>query len=135
MHIMHVVSNLGLNALLYCVVGTVGQMIPLITNFFKLQADGQWNLYQYHVDFNPHLESKRLRIALLHSHAEILGGTRAFDGMVLFMPKKLPQEVGLINTLLYLFKTMQHFLFNWAKFCQPRKIILLVYGFKCILIL
>ena len=91
----HIYCNFGLYAIIFiCVVGKTGQPIPLITNFFKLQAEETWNLYQYHVDFNPQLESKRLRIALLHSHAKILGGTRAFDGMVLFMPEKLQEEVS-----------------------------------------
>jgi hypothetical protein len=39
-----------------------------------------------------------LRIALLFNHEELLGKTRAFDGMVLFLPKKLPDQVGLCSS-------------------------------------
>ena len=73
--------------------GNSGAQIQVITNYFNLEQAPDWHLYQYHVDFNPAVESKRMRIALLCSHEEIIGRTKAFDGMVLFLPKKLPQQV------------------------------------------
>ena len=79
--------------------GVSGAQIQVITNYFNLEQAPDWHLYQYHVDFNPPVESKRMRIALLCSHEELIGKTKAFDGMVLFLPKKLQEQV-LINSLL-----------------------------------
>ncbi|XP_073404629.1 piwi-like protein 1 [Dendrobates tinctorius] len=69
--------------------GTSGTIIALVTNHIKLVSRPQWALYQYHVDFNPAMESKRLRYALLYQHEETIGKARAFDGTVLFLPKRL----------------------------------------------
>ncbi|XP_078456722.1 piwi-like protein 1 [Lampetra fluviatilis] len=69
--------------------GLSGQPVKLLTNYFKLLSRKTWMVYQYHVTFSPELESKRLRIALLHEHNELLGETRAFDGCILYLPKKL----------------------------------------------
>lgn len=69
-------------------------MLPIMTNYFKLECAPDWHMYQYHVDFNPQIENKRMRIALLFHHSELLGETRAFDGMMLYLPKRLPQEVS-----------------------------------------
>ncbi|TNN69054.1 Piwi-like protein 1 [Liparis tanakae] len=51
-----------------------------------------WVLYQYHVDFNPPMEARRLRYALLYQHEEVLGSARSFDGAMLFLPLKLPDK-------------------------------------------
>lgn len=80
--------------------GNSGQPIPLKTNYFNLEQAPDWHLYQYHVGFNPELDSKKLRIALLYHHEELLGKTRAFDGMTLYLPHKLQNVVG------WLFKSL-----------------------------
>ena len=51
-------------------------------------------MYQYHVSFNPEVTSKSLRQGMLKEHKEMLGDTRVFDGMILFMPRRLPQDVS-----------------------------------------
>ena len=73
--------------------GASGTQIQVITNYFNLEQAPDWHLYQYHVDFNPPVESKRMRIALLCSHEDLIGKTKAFDGMVLFLPIKLQNQV------------------------------------------
>ena len=83
---------------MFCFTGTSGTQLPLMSNYFRLESAPDWHLYQYHIDFNPPCDSKRLRIALLFNHEELLGKTRAFDGMVLFLPKKLPDQVGLCSS-------------------------------------
>jgi aubergine-like protein len=62
-------------------------------NFFKLAYDAEWRMYQYHVDFNPPVENKKMKSALLMSHRELIGDVRAFDGMILYLPHRLPQNV------------------------------------------
>ncbi|KAG8597458.1 hypothetical protein GDO81_002286 [Engystomops pustulosus] len=69
--------------------GISGHVIQLCTNYVKLVARPQWVLYQYHVDYNPPMESRALRIALLYQHDDLIGKARAFDGAVLFLPKRL----------------------------------------------
>ncbi|XP_052219954.1 piwi-like protein 1 [Dreissena polymorpha] len=73
--------------------GTSGQPIPLKANYFRLEQAPDWHLYQYHVDFKPDVDSKRLRIGLLYSHEELLGPTKAFDGMTLYLPHRLQNTV------------------------------------------
>ncbi|XP_051887860.1 piwi-like protein 1 [Pristis pectinata] len=73
--------------------GVSGSVIHLITNFIRLISRPQWVLYQYHVDYNPQMESRRLRTVLLFMHDKVLGRTRVFDGTLLFLPKKLEERV------------------------------------------
>ncbi|XP_063820686.1 piwi-like protein 1 isoform X3 [Pseudophryne corroboree] len=69
--------------------GVTGKTIQISSNHIKLVARPQWVLYQYHIDFNPQMESKRLRSALLYQHDELIGKAHAFDGTILFLPKRL----------------------------------------------
>ncbi|XP_074777312.1 piwi-like protein 1 isoform X1 [Athene noctua] len=73
--------------------GSSGSMIKLTANYFRLTSRPQWALYQYHVGYNPEMEARRLRSALLFQHEELIGKTRAFDGSILFLPKKLGNKV------------------------------------------
>ncbi|KAF3696050.1 Piwi-like protein 1 [Channa argus] len=72
--------------------GTTGSTIQLAANFFRILSRPQWVLYQYHVDFKPPMESRRLRSALLFQHEEALGSARSFDGAILFLPLRLPSK-------------------------------------------
>ncbi|XP_063807045.1 piwi-like protein 1 isoform X2 [Pseudophryne corroboree] len=69
--------------------GVSGSTIQLVTNHIKLVSRPQWVLYQYHIDYNPQMESRRLRTALLYQHEETIGKAHAFDGTLLFLPKRL----------------------------------------------
>ncbi|XP_065594749.1 piwi-like protein 1 isoform X1 [Cyrtonyx montezumae] len=73
--------------------GSSGAMIKLFANFFRLTSRPQWALYQYHIDYNPEMEARRLRSALLFQHEDLIGKTRAFDGSILFLPKKLANKI------------------------------------------
>ncbi|KAK5606868.1 Piwi-like protein 1 [Crenichthys baileyi] len=77
--------------------GTSGATIRLTANYFRILSRPQWVLYQYHVDYKPPMESRRLRSALLFQHAEILGSARSFDGAMLFLPQRLHSK----ETVLY----------------------------------
>ncbi|KAM6944761.1 piwi-like protein 1 [Lycodopsis pacificus] len=77
--------------------GTSGTPIRLTANFFRILSRPQWVLYQYHVDFDPPMEARRLRTALLFQHEETLGSARTFDGALLFLPRRLPNK----ETVLY----------------------------------
>lgn len=73
--------------------GVTGNPIQLTANFFRILSRPQWVLYQYHVDFKPQMESRRLRSALLFQHEETLGSARSFDGALLFLPNRLHSKV------------------------------------------
>ncbi|KAM4700678.1 piwi-like protein 4 [Discoglossus pictus] len=73
--------------------GTSGIPVKLLTNLFSFGLPSQWLLYQYHVDFNPEVVSRKLKSALLYSHEQILGKAKAFDGSTLFLACKLENKV------------------------------------------
>ncbi|XP_034262027.1 piwi-like protein 1 [Pantherophis guttatus] len=73
--------------------GVSGNLIRLSANHFRLTSRPQWALYQYHIDYNPQMEARRLRAALLFQHENLIGKTHAFDGSILFLPKKLENKV------------------------------------------
>ncbi|KAM8962021.1 piwi-like protein 1 [Pelodytes ibericus] len=69
--------------------GFSGAPIQLSTNHIRLASRPQWVLFQYHIGYNPPMESRLLRSALLYQHEELIGKARAFDGAILFLPKRL----------------------------------------------
>nr|XP_055091655.1 piwi-like protein 1 isoform X6 [Symphalangus syndactylus] len=73
--------------------GSSGIVVRLSTNHFRLTSRPQWALYQYHIDYNPLMEARRLRSALLFQHEDLIGKCHAFDGTILFLPKRLQQKV------------------------------------------
>ncbi|XP_061624752.1 piwi-like protein 1 isoform X1 [Phyllopteryx taeniolatus] len=79
--------------------GTSGSPIQLSANFFRILSRPQWVLYQYHVDFKPPMESRRLRSALLFQHERTLGNAHCFDGGILFLPQRLPNKVTVLQSM------------------------------------
>lgn len=73
--------------------GTTGVPVKLVTNTFRLTNTPDRALYHYHVTFKPDIQSRKLRSGLLSDHREILGPVRVFDGMQLYQPRRLDQEV------------------------------------------
>ncbi|XP_078258850.1 piwi-like protein 4 [Rhinoraja longicauda] len=80
--------------------GSSGIPVKIITNLFAFRSPPKWFLYQYHVTFLPDIESKRLRMALLFSHGDLLGKIRAFDGTVLFLPNKLQNQIMEVTSIM-----------------------------------
>ena len=73
--------------------GTAGKPIPLRSNFVALRNRPNCALYQYSVTYSPPIESRGLRAGLLSEHTTVIGNVRAFDGMILFLPRRLPDDV------------------------------------------
>ncbi|XP_032223626.2 piwi-like protein 1 [Nematostella vectensis] len=73
--------------------GSVGTKVGIVSNYFRLETRPQAAIYQYNVSFSPEVDFKKARFALIGEQRELLGNIRAFDGMVLFLPKKLPDQV------------------------------------------
>jgi len=47
------------------------------------------HFYQYHFDYDPPIDNHWQRVTLLWYLREIVGQTRVFDGMMLYLPIKL----------------------------------------------
>lgn len=51
-------------------------------------------MFNYEIKFNPDIDSRPLRSKLLNQHLQALGRTKVFDGVQLFLPQKLKDEVS-----------------------------------------
>lgn len=69
--------------------------IEIFANYIDLKLDPGKGLFQYEVKYSPDIDSIGLRRKLLAQHSASLGRTRTFDGMILYLPTKLPQNVSL----------------------------------------
>jgi aubergine-like protein len=69
----------------------------VLTNYFELLSKPSWTLHQYHIDFDPPTESKRLRIGLFSEHSALFP-CKAFDGTTLFSLNKLDQPVTVLES-------------------------------------
>lgn len=73
--------------------GTGGAKVDIVANFFRVaRLPNFTGLHQYNVSFDPDIQSGRLKSALLHNLDDILGTVHCFDGMTMFLPKKLPDQ-------------------------------------------
>lgn len=78
--------------------GTSGRTLNLYCNYFDILTMPAYSLHHYHVNFAPEVEGKRVRKALLEQHAnKYFGPIFLFDGMMLFLPKKLPDTLELVS--------------------------------------
>ncbi|XP_071483412.1 piwi-like protein 1 [Diadema antillarum] len=78
--------------------GSAGQEVPAASNYIRIKCKNQ-AVWQYSVSYDPDMESKKMRLRMLYEHSDVIGRVRAFDGAVLFLPKKLPQKVTLFQTV------------------------------------
>lgn len=77
--------------------GSFGGQVTLLTNHFKLKTKTNFGVYQYNVSYQPEQESKRVRVGLLKSQRDLIGSVHAFDGMMLFLPIRLPEVETVLN--------------------------------------
>ncbi|ETN70492.1 hypothetical protein NECAME_04915 [Necator americanus] len=66
--------------------GTSGRRIQLVANFVPLSQQPDLCCAQYHVEFEPQVESKSFRHQILKQERiqEHIGTTFIFDGMILY---------------------------------------------------
>jgi len=74
----------------------VGKPCPMSTNYIAMKTREKC-VYQYHVTFNPEVESRNGRFKLMKQLGSTLGPVKAFDGMILYLPIKLPDPVTVAN--------------------------------------
>lgn len=71
-------------------------------NYINLKLDPAKGLFNYEVKFNPDIDSRPLRRKLLNQHVQALGRTKVFDGVTLYLPQKLKQDVSNENHYIYI---------------------------------
>ncbi|XP_012275649.1 piwi-like protein Ago3 [Orussus abietinus] len=72
--------------------GESGTRVPMSANYINIAIDPEKGIFMYEVQYNPDIDSRPLRIKLLNQHMVALGGVKTFDGAMLYLPIKLPQE-------------------------------------------
>lgn len=75
----------------------------MFANYVDLKIESGKGLFQYEVKFSPDIDSRGLRRKLLNQHSTTLGRTKTFDGTLLYLPIKLPQDVSLTSLKKVLF--------------------------------
>ncbi|XP_069123522.1 piwi-like protein 1 isoform X1 [Argopecten irradians] len=71
--------------------GSVGKPLSLSANYIRLRCLNP-GVYQYHVDFSPQVDSKNMRFKMMSELKDVIGTTKAFDGSILYLPIKLPNQ-------------------------------------------
>ena len=84
------------------------EKVNLLANHFEIKFDQEWNLHQYEVNFEPDIDSKRVKFALLMAH-ESLFPNRAFDGRILYTTTRLPDDVSPLFSAVFSTSKVQAF--------------------------
>ena len=75
-------------------VGSAGRRFEVVSNLFKLNRKPTFHMYLHHVDFEPDVPNKGMRQGMIAEHTDTFGDIYEFDGMLLFLPKKLTEPVS-----------------------------------------
>lgn len=78
--------------------GSSGKVMKVHANYFALASRIKWEIYQYHVDFSPEIESPSFKNALLMRHREIIGSFLYDRGSEIYTINVLDNEVTEIVT-------------------------------------
>lgn len=79
--------------------GNDGQKVKILTNYIRMNCDAEYGVFEYNVSFHPNVESQRLRSRFLFQHKDVIGNSSTFDGVVLYLPKKLPDEETVFSSV------------------------------------
>jgi hypothetical protein len=71
--------------------------VELSCNFIWLRYNHKNKVCEYHVSFEPELDSIKYRRIALNQFNEELGTVRNFDGSMLFLPILLSEPVSLLD--------------------------------------
>ncbi|XP_055936429.1 piwi-like protein Ago3 [Argiope bruennichi] len=79
--------------------GTYGDSLNLEVNYVYLRTYHGKGIYEYHVDFEPLIDSRNMKFRLMNDPVvkKIIGNVKTFDGMKLYLPLKLavsPQKIA-----------------------------------------
>ncbi|XP_051547621.1 piwi-like protein 2 [Myxocyprinus asiaticus] len=74
--------------------GTKGNPISIGSNYIPICCKNE-AVFQYHVTFTPNIESIGMRFGMMKEHRPTTGEVVAFDGSILYLPKRLDEVVHL----------------------------------------
>ncbi|XP_034240768.1 piwi-like protein Ago3 isoform X2 [Thrips palmi] len=77
--------------------GETGKVIKASANFVRLGCEPGKGFFEYEVRFNPECDSKQICFRILNSVSDAFGRVKNFDGVVLYLPIKLPEQTTLIK--------------------------------------
>ncbi|GAA6088114.1 piwi-like protein 2 isoform X2 [Tachysurus ichikawai] len=75
-------------------VGTKGDPVSVGSNHIPIWCKNE-AVFQYHVTFTPNVESVSMRFGMMKEHRATTGDVVAFDGSILYLPKRLGEVVHL----------------------------------------
>ncbi|KAI5613348.1 piwi-like protein 2 isoform X1 [Silurus asotus] len=75
-------------------VGSKGNPVSIASNYIPIQCHNE-AVFQYHVTFTPNVESVGMRFGMMKDHRSTTGDVVAFDGSILYLPKRLEDVVHL----------------------------------------
>ena len=74
--------------------GTEGRPIEMTANYVRMRLKpDRSGVHEYEVRFDPIVDSRKERFRCLRLNEDTLGSTRTFDGVKLFLPHKLDNDV------------------------------------------
>ena len=81
--------------------------LQLQANYIQLKCRNE-GVYQYAVAYNPTIDSCKMRFKMMEEHVDVTGAAKAFDGAILFLPIRLPQQVSQANAIVgyFLWETL-----------------------------
>ncbi|XP_076853988.1 piwi-like protein 2 isoform X2 [Brachyhypopomus gauderio] len=74
--------------------GTKGCPVAVGSNYISILCRNE-AVFQYHVTFTPNVESLSMRFGMMREHRSTTGEVVAFDGSILYLPKRLDEVVHL----------------------------------------
>ncbi|XP_016428322.1 piwi-like protein 2 isoform X2 [Sinocyclocheilus rhinocerous] len=72
--------------------GTKGSPVSIGSNYIPIRCKNE-AVFQYHVTFTPNVESLGMRFGMMKEHRPTTGEVVAFDGSILYLPKRLEEVV------------------------------------------
>uniref|UniRef100_T1IXK7 Piwi domain-containing protein n=1 Tax=Strigamia maritima TaxID=126957 RepID=T1IXK7_STRMM len=79
--------------------GTKGKPVPISTNYVRLKCVKDAFIYEYHVTFIPQVDSKKLRMRLVHESKHVIGPTFQFDGAKLYLPLRMEKIMTTVDII------------------------------------
>jgi len=72
--------------------GELGKTLNVTSNYLRIVATPNTGVYEYEVRFNPNVDNRQDRFRLIRQIESTIGTVRTFDGVKLFLPKRLPEK-------------------------------------------
>ncbi|XP_070852262.1 protein argonaute-3 isoform X2 [Drosophila suzukii] len=76
--------------------GSKGSSVNISCNYLELTTDESKGVFHYEVRYSPPVDSVHLRMNYLNDHRDKLGETKTFDGITLYLPILLPNQMTVL---------------------------------------